>query len=54
MKIAVVGGTGLIGSKVIEKLKVPLGEACPPPHRFRRMARPFTGRSLIPHPPTEG
>ena len=27
MKIGVIGGTGLIRSKVIEKLKVPLGEA---------------------------
>jgi hypothetical protein len=44
--VVVIGGTGLIESKVIEKLKVPLGEACPRPHRFRRMARPFTG--LIP------
>jgi hypothetical protein len=26
----------------------------PRPHRFRRMAPPLTGRSLIPHPPTEG
>ena len=35
MKIGVIGGTGLIRSKVIEKLKVPLGEAC----WFRRSSR---------------
>jgi len=39
MKIGVIGGTRLIRSKVIEKLKVPLGEARPRPHRFRRSSR---------------
>jgi uncharacterized protein YbjT (DUF2867 family) len=31
-----------------------VGRSAPRPHRFRRMAPPLTGSSLIPHPPTEG
>src|SRR5262249_21378375 len=29
-----------------------VGRSAPRPHRFRRMAPPLTGSSLIPHPPT--
>ena len=31
-----------------------VGRGAPRPHRFRRMAPPLTGSSLILHPPTEG
>src|SRR6266852_9537846 len=31
-----------------------VGRSAPRPHRFRRMAPPLTGKSLILHPPTEG
>jgi uncharacterized protein YbjT (DUF2867 family) len=31
-----------------------VGRGAPRPHRFRRMAPPLTGSSLIPHPPTGG
>jgi uncharacterized protein YbjT (DUF2867 family) len=31
-----------------------VGRSAPRPHRFRRLAPPLAGRSLIPHPPTEG
>src|SRR5262249_17276305 len=39
-------GRGVLGGAV--------GRGAPRPHRFRRMAPPFTGKSLTPHPPTEG
>ena len=31
-----------------------VGRSAPRPHRFRRMAPPPAGSSLIPHPPTQG
>ena len=42
------------GGRVEERSTGTVGRSAPRPHHSRRMAPPLTGKSLIPHPPTEG
>ena len=52
MKIAVIGGTGLIGSKTVAIPRRGGHEVIAASQRYQQ--QPPTGRSLIPDPPTEG
>jgi hypothetical protein len=47
-----IGDRSLIMADMISRIKIPRGPRSRP-HRFRRMAPPLTGKSLIPHPLTE-